>query len=268
MKILKANDLLRGRVVLITGSTSGIGLGMAEAFAAEGATLMINGIAATETVEALVASLCSQSNAPVHYHGADMSKPLEIAKLIAHTEQTLGRIDVLINNAGIQHVAPLEDFPTDKWDAVMAINLSAPFHTIKAALPGMRARGFGRIINLASAHGLVASAHKAAYVAAKHGLIGLTKVVALETAQSPVTCNAICPGWVLTPLVQHQVEARAAQEGVSVEVAKSRLLLEKQPSGEFVTPEQLAGLALFLCGPAADQVRGVAWNIDGGWVAQ
>ncbi len=268
MKILKANDLLRGRVVLITGSTSGIGLGMAEAFAAEGATLMINGIAATETVEALVASLCSQSNAPVHYHGADMSKPLEIAELIAHTEQTLGRIDVLINNAGIQHVAPLEDFPTDKWDAVMAINLSAPFHTIKAALPGMRARGFGRIINLASAHGLVASAHKAAYVAAKHGLIGLTKVVALETAQSPVTCNAICPGWVLTPLVQHQVEARAAQEGVSVEVAKSRLLLEKQPSGEFVTPEQLAGLALFLCGPAADQVRGVAWNIDGGWVAQ
>ena len=150
----------------------------------------------------------------------------------------------------------------------MAINLSAPFHTIKAALPGMRARGFGRIINLASAHGLVASAHKAAYVAAKHGLIGLTKVVALETAQSPITCNAICPGWVLTPLVQQQVEARAAQEGVSVEVAKSRLLLEKQPSGEFVTPEQLAGLALFLCGPAADQVRGVAWNIDGGWVAQ
>jgi 3-hydroxybutyrate dehydrogenase len=268
MKNLNANDLLMGRVVLITGSTSGIGLGMAEAFAAEGATLMINGIAAPERVESLVASLCSQSNAPVHYHGADMSKPLEIAELIAHTEQTLGRIDVLINNAGIQHVAPLETFPTDRWDAVMAINLSAPFHTIKAALPGMRARGFGRIINLASAHGLVASAHKAAYVAAKHGLIGLTKVVALETAQSPITCNAICPGWVLTPLVQQQVEARAAQEGVSVEVAKSRLLLEKQPSGEFVTPEQLAGLALFLCGPAADQVRGVAWNIDGGWVAQ
>lgn len=268
MKNLNANDLLRGRVVLITGSTSGIGLGMAEAFAAEGATLVINGIAAPERVEALVASLCSQSNAPVHYHGADMSKPFEIAELIAHTEQTLGRIDVLINNAGIQHVAPLETFPTDRWDAVMAINLSAPFHTIKAALPGMRARGFGRIINLASAHGLVASAHKAAYVAAKHGLIGLTKVVALETAQSPITCNAICPGWVLTPLVQQQVEARAAQEGVSVEVAKSRLLLEKQPSGEFVTPEQLAGLALFLCGPAADQVRGVAWNIDGGWVAQ
>lgn len=259
---------LRGRVALITGSTSGIGLGLAEAFAAEGASLVINGFSSPAEVEAIVSRLSSISQAPVHYHGADMSRPAEIAELVGHAEHTLGRLDILINNAGIQHVAPVEEFPIERWDAVIAINLTAAFHTIRAALPGMRARGHGRIINLASAHGLVASANKSAYVAAKHGLVGLTKVVALETAQTDITCNAICPGWVLTPLVQKQVEARAAQEQVSVEVAKSRLLLEKQPSGEFVTPDQLAGLALFLCSPAASQVRGAAWNVDGGWLAQ
>jgi len=177
-------------------------------------------------------------------------------------------VDVLVNNAGIQHVAPVESFPVDRWDAVIALNLSAAFHATRCALPAMKARGWGRIINIASAHGLVASVEKAAYVAAKHGIVGLTKVVALETARTQVTCNAICPGWVLTPLVQKQIEARAAQQGIPVDQAKLALVSEKQPSGEFVTPEQLGELAVFLCSDAAQQVRGVAWAMDGGWTAQ
>jgi 3-hydroxybutyrate dehydrogenase len=204
----------------------------------------------------------------VDYHGADMSKPAEIEAMIAATEKRFGAIDILVNNAGIQYVANVEDFPEERWDAVIAINLSSAFHTTRFALPGMKQRNWGRIINIASVHGLVASMQKAAYVAAKHGIIGLTKVVALETARTGVTCNAICPGWVLTPLVQKQVDARAEREGISNDAAKLALVSEKQPSGEFASPEQLAALAVFLCGDAASEVRGAAWNMDGGWTAQ
>ena len=260
--------MLAGKTALVTGSTSGIGLGMARALAAQGANLMLNGFGEPAQIEALRQDIEKTYGIQVRYHGADMSKPAEIEDLMRSTEQAFGSIDILVNNAGIQHVSLVEDFPIEKWDAVLAINLSSAFHTARLALPGMKQRNYGRIINIASAHGLVASAQKSAYVAAKHGLVGLTKVIALETAQTGITCNAICPGWVLTPLVQKQVDARAQNEGVSGEEAKKRLLLEKQPSGEFVTPEQLAGLAVFLCSPSADQVRGVAWNMDGGWVAQ
>ena len=260
--------MLAGKTALVTGSTSGIGLGMARALAAQGANLMLNGFGEPAQIEALRQDIEKTYGIQVRYHGADMSKPAEIEDLMRSTEQAFGSIDILVNNAGIQHVSLVEDFPIEKWDAVLAINLSSAFHTARLALPGMKQRNYGRIINIASAHGLVASAQKSAYVAAKHGLVGLTKVIALETAQTGITCNAICPGWVLTPLVQKQVDARAQNEGVSGEEAKKRLLLEKQPSGEFVTPEQLAGLAVFLCSSSADQVRGVAWNMDGGWVAQ
>jgi 3-hydroxybutyrate dehydrogenase len=204
----------------------------------------------------------------VDYHGADMSKPSEIEAMMQTAEKRFGTVDILVNNAGIQHVANIEDFPVERWDAIIAINLSSAFHTTRMAMPGMKQRNWGRIINLASVHGLVGSAQKSAYVAAKHGIVGLTKVTALETAQTGVTCNAICPGWVLTPLVQKQVDARAEKDQVNNEEAKKRLLSEKQPSGEFVTPEQLAALAVFFCSPAATQIRGVAWNMDGGWAAQ
>jgi 3-hydroxybutyrate dehydrogenase len=197
-----------------------------------------------------------------------MSKPAEIEAMMAFAGEKFGGVDVLVNNAGIQHVANVEDFPSEKWDAIIAINLTSAFHTSRLALPGMKQKNWGRIINLASTHGLVGSAQKSAYVASKHGLLGFTKSVALETAQTGVTCNAICPGWVLTPLVQRQVDDRAAREGISIEQAKKALLSEKQPSGEFVTPEELGALAVFMCSPAANQVRGAAWNMDGGWVAQ
>jgi 3-hydroxybutyrate dehydrogenase len=202
------------------------------------------------------------------YHGADMSKPAEIEDMLRACEAQLGGPDILVNNAGIQHVANVEDFPVERWDAIIAINLSSAFHTMRMALPGMKARGWGRVINIASTHGLVASAGKSAYVAAKHGLIGLTKAAALECATGGVTVNAICPGWVLTPLVQKQIDARAAAGGLSQDEAKRQLLAEKQPSLRFTTPEQLAELAVFLCSPAADNVVGVAWNMDGGWTAQ
>ena len=197
-----------------------------------------------------------------------MSKPAQIEDMVRKAEATFGKVDILVNNAGIQHVSPIEDFPVEKWDAIIAINLSSAFHTTRLTLPKMKAANWGRIINVASAHGLVASAQKSAYVTSKHGILGLTKVVALETATTGVTCNAICPGWVLTPLVQKQIDDRAAREGISVQKAKLDLVSEKQPSQEFVTPDQLAALAVFLCSDAASQVRGVAWNMDGGWVAQ
>ncbi len=260
--------ILANKVALVTGSTSGIGLGIAKALAAQGADIMLNGFGDAELIKGLMNEISQRFGVRVLHHGADMSKPSEIEDMIRATESKLGRIDVLVNNAGIQHVAAVEEFPVERWDAVIAINLSSAFHTIRCALPGMKKRGFGRIINVASVHGLVASAQKSAYVAAKHGVVGLTKVVALENAQTPITCNAICPGWVLTPLVQKQVDARAVAKKMSNDDAKRDLLMEKQPSGEFVTPEQLGELAVFFCSDAASQVRGVAWNMDGGWFAQ
>jgi 3-hydroxybutyrate dehydrogenase len=256
--------MLKGKTALVTGSTSGIGLGMALCLARQGANIVLNGFGDTEGPKAQVAAL----GVKVGYHGADMSKPDEIAAMMAYAAADFDGVDVLVNNAGIQHVANVEDFPVEKWDAVIAINLSSAFHTTRLAIPGMRVKNWGRIINVASAHGLVASAQKSAYVAAKHGIVGFTKAAALETATTGVTVNAICPGWVLTPLVQKQIDDRAAREGISVDVAKRELLGEKQPSLQFVTPEQLGELAVFLCSPAADNVRGVAWNVDGGWVAQ
>jgi 3-hydroxybutyrate dehydrogenase len=260
--------MLKGKTALVTGSTSGIGLGIARQLAGQGAHIILNGFGDVDEPRAEVLQAGSAHGIRVGYHGADMSKPGEIADLFRFADAEYGGVDILVNNAGIQHVANVEVFPVEKWDAIIAINLSSAFHTIRLAMPGMRAKNWGRVINLASAHGLVASAGKSAYVAAKHGLVGLTKSVALETATTGVTCNAICPGWVLTPLVQKQIEARAEKEGISVEQAQKELLGEKQPSLQFVTPEQLGDLAVFLCSPGASNVRGVAWNVDGGWVAQ
>ena len=256
--------MLKGKTALVTGSTSGIGLGVALALARQGANIVLNGFGDVEGPKAQVTALGVQ----VGYHGADMSKPDDIAQMMGYIDSECGGTDILVNNAGIQHVAPIEDFPVEKWDAIIAINLSSAFHTTRLALPHMRAKNWGRIINIASAHGLVASAQKSAYVAAKHGLVGFTKTAALETATTGITVNAICPGWVLTPLVQKQIDDRAAREGIAVEKAKVELLGEKQPSLQFVTPEQLGELAVFLCSPPADNVRGVAWSVDGGWTAQ
>ena len=259
---------LKGKVAIVTGSTSGIGLGIARALGAAGADLMLNGFGEKSAIESLRKQLAGEFKVRVGYDGADLSKPAEVRQLIAHTAAELGGVDILVNNAGIQHVAPVEEFPDDKWDAVIAINLSADFHAIKAALPHMKKRGWGRIINIASAHGLVASANKVAYVTAKHGVVGMTKVVALETAGTGITCNAICPGWVLTPLVQKQIDDLAKREKIPEADAKRRLLAEKQPSGEFVTTDQIGALALYLCSDAAAQMRGAALSIDGGWTAQ
>lgn len=260
--------MLKGKTALVTGSTSGIGLGIARTFAAQGANIVLNGFGDAHEIETLQANLRSEFGVGVVYHGADMSKPADIEAMMKFAAEKFGAVDVLVNNAGIQHVANIEDFPVEKWDSIIAINLSSAFHTTRLALPSMKARNWGRILNIASVHGLVGSAQKSAYVAAKHGIVGFTKVTALETAHSGVTCNAICPGWVLTPLVQKQVDARASERGLSNDEAKKSLLSEKQPSGDFVTPEQLGELAVFLSSDAASQVRGVAWNMDGGWVAQ
>lgn len=259
--------LLAGKTALVTGSTSGIGLGIARALAREGAKLVINGFGDAATIAAVEAELAALG-AQTLYHGADMSRPAEIEAMMAAAAERFGRVDVLVNNAGIQHVAPIDQFPAERWDAIIAINLSSAFHTTRLALPAMRAANWGRIINIASVHGLVASADKSAYVAAKHGIVGLTKATALETATSGITCNAICPGWVLTPLVQKQVDARAARDALSNDSAKRALLAEKQPSQEFVTPEQLGALAVFICSEAASQMRGQSVAIDGGWTAQ
>jgi 3-hydroxybutyrate dehydrogenase len=262
------SKMLSGKTALVTGSTSGIGLGIARSLAAQGANIVFNGFGDSQQIEALHTGVAKEFGVRTGYHNADMSKPPEIEAMMQYADAEFGGVDVLVNNAGIQHVANVEDFPVDRWDAIIAINLSSAFHTTRLALPKMKQKNWGRIINVASVHGLVGSAGKSAYVAAKHGIVGFTKVTALENAQTGVTCNAICPGWVLTPLVQKQVDDRAAREGSSVEAAKKALLSEKQPSGEFVTPEELGALAVFFCSPAADQVRGVAWNMDGGWAAQ
>ncbi len=256
--------MLKNKTALVTGSTSGIGLGIAKALARQGANVMLNGFGNVEDAKAEVAAFGTR----VSYHGADMSKAAEIEAMMQAAAAEFGRVDILVNNAGIQHVAKVEDFAVERWDAIIAINLSSTFHTTRLALPAMKEANWGRIINIASVHGLVASAGKAAYVAAKHGVVGLTKVTALETATSGVTCNAICPGWVLTPLVQKQVDDKAAALGISIEEATRQLLGEKEPSMQFTTPEELGELAVFFCSPAASNVRGVAWNMDGGWAAQ
>ena len=260
--------MLKGKSVVVTGSTSGIGLAIARAFAKEGANLTINGFGDKDAIEKERAGIEKEFGVKAIYSGADMTKPDQIAEMVATTEKTFGAVDVLVNNAGIQHVANVEDFPIEKWDAIIAINLSSAFHTCRAALPGMKQRKWGRIINIASAHGLVASGEKAAYVAAKHGVVGLTKVVAVEAANDGVTCNAICPGWVLTPLVQKQIEDRAKASGKTVEQAKNELLAEKQPMLEFSTPEGVGALAVFLAGDAAATITGSAYSLDGGWTAQ
>jgi 3-hydroxybutyrate dehydrogenase len=260
--------MLNGKVAIVTGSTSGIGLGIATALAAEGCAVMLNGFGEAAAIERTRAGLAETHGVRVAYSPADMSKPAEIRELVALTARTLGGVDILVNNAGIQHVARVVDFPEEKWDAVIAINLSAAFHATKAALPHMSARHWGRIINIASAHGLVASGEKAAYVAAKHGLVGLTKVVAIEAANDGITCNAICPGWVLTPLVEKQIAARAAAAGIPLAQARDDLVAEKQPMLDYTTPEKLGGLAVFLCSEAASTMTGAALSIDGGWVAQ
>ena len=255
---------LQGKTALVTGSTSGIGLGIALSLARQGANIVLNGFGDSAGPLAEVQAL----GVSAMHHGADMTRPAEIADMMAQAAARFGRVDILVNNAGIQHVANVEDFPAEKWDAIIAINLSSAFHTTRLAMPAMKAANWGRIINVASAHGLVASAQKSAYVASKHGIVGFTKAVALETATTGVTSNAICPGWVLTPLVQKQVDARAAANGQTNEQATKELLGEKQPSLQFTTPEELGELAVFLCSPAANNVRGVAWQVDGGWTAQ
>ncbi|WP_411820316.1 3-hydroxybutyrate dehydrogenase [Hyphococcus formosus] len=253
---------------VITGSTSGIGLGIATSFAAEGWNVMLNGFGDADEIEATRAGLAEKYNVDVRYNGADMTKPDEIDDLIKEAEIAFGQIDILVNNAGIQFVSPIEDFPTEKWDAIIAINLTSAFHTTKAVFKGMKERGFGRIINVASAHGLVASPFKGAYVAAKHGVVGLTKTVALEGAEFGVTCNAICPGYVKTPLVEAQIPDTAKARKMSEEEVVQKVILEAQPTKQFVTTEQVGAMAVFLCSDHAAQITGAAHQIDGGWVAK
>ena len=260
--------MLKRKVALVTGSTSGIGRSIATALAAEGCDVMLNGFGDPAEIAALKDALAREHGVRIGYSPADMAKPADIRSLVADAGRLFGGLDILVNNAGIQHVAKIVDFPEDRWDAVIAINLSAAFHATKAALPHMLQKRWGRIVNIASAHGLVASGEKAAYVTAKHGLVGLTKVTAIETANDGVTCNAICPGWVLTPLVEKQIDARAAAEGIPVAKARENLLCEKQPMLDFTTPEKIAALTVFLCGDAASTITGAALSIDGGWVAQ
>jgi 3-hydroxybutyrate dehydrogenase len=259
---------LQGKVALVTGSTSGIGLGIARALAGAGASVMLNGFGDAAQIENLRAELEKEFDGKVGYNSGDIGKPEQIAEMVAMTQTAFGSLDILVNNAGIQFTANVEDFPTERWDQIIAINLSGVFHGMKAAIPGMKARRWGRIVNIASAHGLVASAQKVAYVAAKHGVLGMTKVAAIELANDGVTVNAICPGWVLTPLVERQLEARAKQDGITVEAAQQQFLAEKQPMTQFSTPEAIGALTVFLCSDAAKTLTGTPLSIDGGWVAQ
>lgn len=259
---------LEGRTALVTGSTSGIGLGIATLLAEAGAKVMLNGFGRPEEIAAARAQVgAAMGGGDAPYSGADMAKPEEIRAMVADAAKALGAVDILVNNAGIQFVSPVEEFPDARWDAIIAINLSSAFHAIKAALPGMRARNWGRIINIASAHGLVASPFKVAYVAAKHGIVGMTKVVAIEVAKSPITCNAICPGFVRTPLAEAQVKPLAEKNGVSEERALTDLLMARQPSKRWVEVEEVARMALYLCGPGSGGVNGASLSIDGGWTA-
>ncbi len=256
-----------GQVALITGSTSGIGLGIAEAFAAAGANLVLNGFGPADEIEHTRSRLAQQYGVAVHYDGADMARPEAIEAMVKGAIQHFGRLDILVNNAGIQHVAPVDEFPATKWDAILAINLSAAFHTIRHALPAMKRQGGGRIVNVASAHALVASPFKSAYVAAKHGIAGLTKTVALEVAELNITVNAVCPGYVLTPLVQKQIPDTARARGISEEDVVRNVLLAAQPTRKFVTVEEVAALVLFLASPQAASITGAVLPIEGGWIA-
>lgn len=258
---------LKGRVALVTGSTSGIGLGIARALAGAGADVMLNGFGAADAIAGLLRGMEAAGVRALH-DGADLLAPGAVEGLVQRTERELGRLDILVNNAGIQHTAAIVDFPPERWDAVLGLNLTAPFHCMQAAIPGMVGRGWGRIINIASVHGLVASGQKSAYVAAKHGLVGLTKVGAIELANSGVTVNAICPGWVLTPLVQAQIDRRATETGRPAEEVRHSLVTEKQPMAQFSTPEAIGALAVFLCSDGAATITGAPLSIDGGWAAQ
>lgn len=260
--------MLKGKNAIVTGSSSGIGLGMAKRFAGAGINVLMNGIEPADQVEGERSGIEKEFGVTALYRQADMSKPAEIRELIELGETSLGQVDILVNNAGIQYVSPIDEFPEDKWDAIIAINMSSAFHAIKAALPGMKQRGWGRIINIASAHGLVASPYKSAYVAAKHGIVGITKTVALEAAESGITVNAICPGYVWTPLVANQVPDTARARGISEQEVIDDVMLHAQPTRKFVTIEQVAELAWFLCGDAADNITGTTHSIDGGWTAQ
>lgn len=262
------HKVLEGRVAVVTGSTSGIGLGIATRLAENGCHVVLNGLADAAEVERVKSRLTESSGRTVLYHGADMTRPEEISELVEFAVQELGAVDILVNNAGIQHTALVEDFPVEKWDAIIAINLSSAFHSMRSALPHMKRRGWGRIVNIASVHGLVASAQKAAYVAAKHGIIGLTKVAALETAETGVTVNAICPGWVRTPLVEKQISDLAQRQGLSQEDAAAELLSQKQPSKRFAEVEQIGDTVVFLASDAASNITGTSITVDGGWTAQ
>jgi 3-hydroxybutyrate dehydrogenase len=260
--------MVQKRTALVTGSTSGIGLGIARALAANGCNVVINGFGEAEEIERLRSGIEREHGVKALYDAADMTKPRTIEAMVRHAEAEFGALDILVNNAGIQHVAPIDEFPPEKWETIIAINLVANFHTIRHALPGMKKRGFGRIVNIASAHALVASPFKSAYVAAKHGVAGLTKTVALEVAQQGITVNAICPGYVRTPLVEKQIPDTARARGITEEEVIRDVLLAAQPTKKFVTVEQVAALAVYLCSDAAASVTGAILSIDGGWTAQ
>jgi 3-hydroxybutyrate dehydrogenase len=260
--------MLQSKSAIVTGSTSGIGFAIAEALAAQGVNLVLNGFGDAQQIDGQRARLEREHGVTVVYSGADMATPAQIRTMVEDAERANGAVDILVNNAGIQHVAPVDEFPPEKWDAILAVNLSSAFHAIRCALPGMKRRGWGRIVNIASAHGLVASPFKSAYVAAKHGLVGLTKTVALETVRQGITCNAICPGYVLTPLVEKQIDDQARVHAIPRQEVIERVILERQPSKQFVQIQEVAQLALFLCGDGAASITGAAISIDGGWVAQ
>ena len=259
---------MKNKAAIVTGSTSGIGLAVADCLAEQGCNIMLNGFGDRAGIDAIMADMQARNAVKVAYHGADMSKPDEISELVTACRNAFGSVDILVNNAGIQHTDPVDEFPVQKWDQILAVNLSSNFHTVRAALPIMKSQGFGRIVNISSVHGHVASVNKAAYVAAKHGVLGLTKVIALETASTPITCNAVCPGWVRTPLVQKQIDAFATRENVSEDTAIASMLGEKQPSKTFVLPKQIGQAVVYLCSEAASEIRGSTINVDGGWLAQ